>query len=281
MVTQAHAPMYSTSPSIQTPTLTPNPLPTTVVTTVTAPKSILTSSTPTSTPTVTPLPLQQHKQSQPQQPQSQSQPPQSQQQHPQQHVQLQHQQQIPQQHVQSPSAAANVTAAALAAAAASASLAQSPVHPNVMAAVPTLGASALSQALPAGISASTMAPPPGAASHVPPAAAAMQPMAAAAAAAAAFGQYPTGMMFASPETAIMEDQPTYVNPKQYARILKRRESRKKQTGTDVTSYTPRKRSYMHESRHKHAMQRRRGPGGRFLSKEEQANAPKETVAAGQ
>ncbi|CAN8063431.1 unnamed protein product [Agarophyton chilense] len=81
----------------------------------------------------------------------------------------------------------------------------------------------------------------------------------------------------------MDDQPTYVNPKQYARILKRRESRKKQTGTDVTSYTPRKRSYMHESRHKHAMQRRRGPGGRFLSKQEdqQISRPKETAAAGQ
>lgn len=92
------------------------------------------------------------------------------------------------------------------------------------------------------------------------------------------------MVFASPDPAVIEDQPTYVNPKQYARILKRRESRKKQTGTDVTSYTPRKRSYMHESRHKHAMQRRRGPGGRFLSKEERedvARNSKESVAAGQ
>lgn len=83
--------------------------------------------------------------------------------------------------------------------------------------------------------------------------------------------YPANMVFAAPDTGLVEDQPTYVNPKQYARILKRRESRKKQTGTDVTSYTPRKRSYMHESRHKHAMQRRRGPGGRFLSKQERAD----------
>lgn len=105
------------------------------------------------------------------------------------------------------------------------------------------------------------------------------------AAAAAFGQYPPGMVFAAPDPAVIEDQPTYVNPKQYARILKRRESRKKQTGTDVTSYTPRKRSYMHESRHKHAMQRRRGPGGRFLSKEEREEMAhqsiKETPAVGQ
>lgn len=101
------------------------------------------------------------------------------------------------------------------------------------------------------------------------------PHAMAAAAAAAFSQYPPGMVFTSPDTAaVMDDQPTYVNPKQYARILKRRESRKKQTGTDVTSYTPRKRSYMHESRHKHAMARRRGPGGRFLSKEEREELAK-------
>lgn len=99
----------------------------------------------------------------------------------------------------------------------------------------------------------------------------------------AFQQYPAGMVFAAPDPSVIEDQPTYVNPKQYARILKRRESRKKQTGTDVTSYTPRKRSYMHESRHKHAMQRRRGPGGRFLSKEERDNEinRKETTAVGQ
>ena len=98
-------------------------------------------------------------------------------------------------------------------------------------------------------------------------------------AAAAFGQYPPNVMFSTADPTVMDDQPTYVNPKQYARILKRRESRKKQTGTDVTSYTPRKRSYMHESRHKHAMQRRRGPGGRFLSKEEREI--KESQAAAQ
>lgn len=92
-----------------------------------------------------------------------------------------------------------------------------------------------------------------------------------------FAAYPN-MVFAAPDQGLLDDQPTYVNPKQYARILKRRESRKKQTGTDVTSYTPRKRSYMHESRHKHAMQRRRGPGGRFLSKQERAEIGKQAAA---
>jgi hypothetical protein len=83
-----------------------------------------------------------------------------------------------------------------------------------------------------------------------------------------------GTMGAMAVAAVAPDEsPTYVNPKQYHRILKRRESRRKQTGSDVTAYTPRKRHYMHESRHKHAKQRKRGPGGRFLSKEErEANA---------
>lgn len=124
------------------------------------------------------------------------------------------------------------------------------------------------------VAAVTPQPPPPPSTHMPP------PMAAAA---AAFGQYPHGVVFAPAEATVMEDTPTYVNPKQYARILKRRQSRKKQTGTDVTSYTPRKRSYMHESRHKHAMQRRRGPGGRFLSKEEREDMARQqkTATAGQ
>jgi hypothetical protein len=66
--------------------------------------------------------------------------------------------------------------------------------------------------------------------------------------------------------------PTYVNPKQYARILKRRDARR-----IMEEYFARKRReqqskrnkpYMHESRHNHAMKRPRGPGGRFLTKEE-------------
>jgi CCAAT-binding transcription factor (CBF-B/NF-YA) subunit B len=76
-----------------------------------------------------------------------------------------------------------------------------------------------------------------------------------------------------------DDQPTYVNPKQYHRILKRRESRKKATGTDLTMYTPRRRNYLHLSRHNHACHRQRGAGGRFLSlKEREALAAEDNAA---
>lgn len=65
-------------------------------------------------------------------------------------------------------------------------------------------------------------------------------------------------------------RPTYVNAKQYRRILKRRDARRV-----LEEYYQRRRAaiaekkpYMHESRHRHAMKRPRGPGGRFLTKDE-------------
>ena len=64
------------------------------------------------------------------------------------------------------------------------------------------------------------------------------------------------------------EEPMYVNSKQYNRILRRRDTRARWEQNH--RILKRSTGYIHESRHRHAMRRPRGPGGRFLSAAELA-----------
>ena len=67
---------------------------------------------------------------------------------------------------------------------------------------------------------------------------------------------------------LFDNKYIYINGKQYKRIMKRREDRKKLNESVQINKNKldKNKKYHHESRHRHAMNRERGKGGRFVSK---------------
>ena len=81
----------------------------------------------------------------------------------------------------------------------------------------------------------------------------------------------------NPLTGSPDPDMILVNPKQFNRILIRRDARAKlEQKYKIISRQP----YLHNSRHDHATKRMRGPGGRFLSQQERKKKKRKTTGGG-
>lgn len=80
------------------------------------------------------------------------------------------------------------------------------------------------------------------------------------------------------EVDVDDQEPLYVNAKQYHRIVKRRAARARLE--ELNRLVRSRKPYLHESRHRHACSRPRGKGGRFLTADEIEALRKEEAAKG-